>query len=130
MIVFMNPEEYSGTIRVPHLLYTAPGALFPLMAFFLLIRPQEYHSYLSLYIAGKAVALSAALGWLFFFFLQLSDTLRIRGAGILLLPGFILISSTLDCLTILGGIVIRHGFQRESTKTGISAGNSHYGGEL
>ena len=130
MIIFMNPLEYSGTVQVPYLLYSAPNALFPLMAFFLLIRPREYHAYLSLYIAGKSVALSAALGWLLFFFLRLPDTWRIQGAGILILPGFILLAAALDSLTILGGMVMHNGFRGEIAETGTSAQNSLQGGEL
>ena len=130
IILFMSPSEYSGTFQVPYLVYTAPNALFPLMAFFLLIRPRESHSYLSLYIAGKTVTISAALGWLVFFFFKLSDTLRIQGVRILILPGFILLAVTLDSLSVLGGMVLRNGFQAETVKTGISARNSQQGDEL
>ena len=52
----------------PSLVYAAPNAIFPLMGFFLLIRPGEYRPFTQLYLAGKTVSLAAALGWFLFSF--------------------------------------------------------------
>jgi hypothetical protein len=53
-------------VSFPWPVYAVPGVLFPLMTLFLLIRLPEYKAYLPLYITGKAAALAACLGWLFF----------------------------------------------------------------
>jgi hypothetical protein len=50
-------------LTFPWPMYAVPNALFPLMALFLLLSPPVYRVYLPLYVAGKAIALSAALGW-------------------------------------------------------------------
>lgn len=50
----------------PYLVYAAPNALFPLIGFFLLIRPGEYRPFTRLYLAGKTVSLVSALGWILF----------------------------------------------------------------
>jgi len=36
--------------------YLSSNALFPLMALFLWLKPEEYRGYLTLYMAGKAIA--------------------------------------------------------------------------
>jgi hypothetical protein len=53
-------------VSFPWPVYAVSGVLFPLMTLFLLIRLPDYKAYLPLYIAGKAAALAASLGWLFF----------------------------------------------------------------
>ncbi|MDR2759844.1 MAG: hypothetical protein LBB78_10755 [Spirochaetaceae bacterium] len=52
----------------PYLVYAVPNALFPLMGFFLLLRPEEYKGYVSLYLAGKTITVVSAIGWLIFSF--------------------------------------------------------------
>jgi hypothetical protein len=47
----------------PYMVYAVPNALFPLMAFFLLIRPEEYKGYVSLYLAGKTIVIISVIGW-------------------------------------------------------------------
>ncbi|MDR2630005.1 MAG: hypothetical protein LBC60_03680 [Spirochaetaceae bacterium] len=50
----------------PYLVYAVPNALFPLMGFFLLIRPEEYRAYISLYLAGKIIVVVSVFGWTLF----------------------------------------------------------------
>jgi len=45
------------------LVYTAPSALFPLMALFIWLDSQRYRAYLPLFAAGKCIAISTLLGW-------------------------------------------------------------------
>ncbi|MCL1958402.1 MAG: hypothetical protein FWF68_02240 [Spirochaetes bacterium] len=46
-----------GTSSIPWLAFTAPGALFPIMALFLLIDTLNFKAYIPLYIAGKCIGL-------------------------------------------------------------------------
>jgi hypothetical protein len=56
-------------IPFPYIIYAAPNALFPLISFFLLIRPVESAAFASLYITGKAISTAALAGWAVFAFL-------------------------------------------------------------
>jgi hypothetical protein len=85
----------------PFLLYAAPNALFPLMSFFLLIRLKPSKAYIPLYIAGKAIVLSAAAAWFFFAFS--------RGLPRVVLPVFVL--GAADLGSILGMAVLNDGLR-------------------
>jgi hypothetical protein len=50
----------------PYIAHAAPNCLFPLMSFFLLVKPQEHRAYLPLYMAGKTVGIAAFIGWIYF----------------------------------------------------------------
>jgi hypothetical protein len=84
------------------MVYAAPGALFPLMAFFLLIRPGESTAFVPLYITGKVISAATIAGWalfafirlggfppfmLLFFFLGAADLTTIAGTALLNLRG-------------------------------------------
>jgi hypothetical protein len=64
-------------IRFPYMVYAAPGALFPLMAFFLLIRPGESRAFVPLYMTGKVISAAALAGWAFFAFAKLHGFLPV-----------------------------------------------------
>ena len=81
VVIFMTPgetfgesfAEFTGSFAAnsrekafPFLVYAAPNALFPLMYLFLWLYLSSYGSYIFLYIAGKSIAIAAALGWLIF----------------------------------------------------------------
>jgi hypothetical protein len=64
LFAFFPPSENVVTGGVfPYLVYVTPNALFPLMTFFMCLRPSEYRNYLPLYMAGKAVAAAAFYVW-------------------------------------------------------------------
>ena len=91
----------------PYLAYMSSNALFPLIGFFLLLRPGEYRNYLPLYMAGKTIAVVLFYTWTVFsfssetgfmgrenlvermillggaFFISLGDALSVFGAWIL-----------------------------------------------
>jgi len=91
----------------PYLVYLSSNALFPLISFFLFLRPGEYRNYLPLYMAGKTIAVVSFYGWAVFslppetgfmgresfnegiillgaaFFISVGDALSIFGAWIL-----------------------------------------------
>jgi hypothetical protein len=64
--VFSPPEGVVTGGAFPYLVYVTPNALFPLMTFFMCLRPVEYRNYLPLYMAGKVVAVVAFYVWGFF----------------------------------------------------------------
>jgi hypothetical protein len=84
------------------LAYAAPNALFPLMAFFLLVRFEEHKPYIFLYMAGKAVAITTILGWFIFSMQKVSPALAEDPAKTLYTLGFTLILAALDGLSVLG----------------------------
>jgi len=53
----------NGTDVFGQLVYTAPCALFPLIALFLLLNSDRYRAYLPLFAAGKCIGISTLLGW-------------------------------------------------------------------
>jgi len=50
----------------PYLVYFCSNALFPLMALFVWLKPEEYHNYLNLYMAGKIIIVVTFYLWQFF----------------------------------------------------------------
>jgi hypothetical protein len=110
-----------GEIGCPYLGYGVPNALFPLMAFFLLVRPMEYRPYIHLYMAGKIIAVAANLGWLLFSPRDISLAIAMDTADARLILGFTLILMVLDGLSILGASVLRARLAR-AAETGLKAG--------
>jgi len=45
------------------LVYTAPSALFPIMALFIWLDSERYRAYLPLFTAGKCIGITSLLGW-------------------------------------------------------------------
>jgi len=58
LILRSNESDILG-----RLVYTAPSALFPLMALFIWLDSQRYRAYLPLFAAGKCIWISTLLGW-------------------------------------------------------------------
>lgn len=50
----------------PLIMYTSPNALFPMMAFFLLIRYKDSRPFIPLYITGKILCVLCMMIWLVF----------------------------------------------------------------
>jgi hypothetical protein len=94
--------ETAGDIGVPLAVYAAPNALFPLMALFLLLKPAEYRPFVPLYLAGKAAAVAANLGWFFASVGRLRAALPGGVYGVLYTLGFLLFLAVLDALSVLG----------------------------
>ncbi|GHV85117.1 hypothetical protein AGMMS50230_07250 [Spirochaetia bacterium] len=60
-----DPVLFRG-LPLPYMMYTAPNALFPLMALFLFLNFDTFRVYVPLYITGKSLSLLCMLIWLFF----------------------------------------------------------------
>jgi hypothetical protein len=106
--LMLAPQSEPG-VPFPLLVYTAPNALFLLAAFFLLVRFEQYRSYAYLYMAGKAVAVAANIGWFFFSLRRLTPALAASALETLFVLGFLLLLAGLDALSVLGmsALVIR-----------------------
>jgi hypothetical protein len=96
----------SDGLAFPHLAYAAPNALFPLMAFFLLVRFEEHKPYILLYMAGKAVAITAILGWFVFSLQKVAPALAENPAKTLYTLGLTVILAALDGLSVLGCLAL------------------------
>jgi hypothetical protein len=101
-------------IRFPYIIYAAPNALFPLMAFFLLIRPGESAAFIPLYISGKVISTAALAGWVLFAFLKLKS-----------LPVFILLFFCLGAadITAAAGMALLNSTLRKTADSTGSADN-------
>ena len=86
-------EDFQYGAFFPYLAFVSPNALFPLMILFVWLRPEEYRSYLSLFVAGKAIGV-------ILFFLWEFSTARQFNIGDNVIKGLILLGgSILLCLT-------------------------------
>jgi hypothetical protein len=101
-----------GGIFFPYLPFAAANALFPLITFFLCLRPEQYQSYVFLYIAGKVVSITAAVGWMAFSFSSLSNMITaLRGEQFIVL-GELLFWIVVDAFSVLGGLALSRGTSR------------------
>ena len=84
----------------PQMVYLSANALFPLMALFLWLKPEEYRSYLNLYIAGKIIGLISFYAWEVFSFREFFRTVNFFKNMILL--GSSVLISLADILSVWG----------------------------
>jgi hypothetical protein len=97
----------------PFPLYIVPNALFPLMAFFLLLDFFYYIPYLSLYMAGKTIAVVSIIGWITY----------VTGAPMFnaIIIGASLFIALFDALSLLGGRMIQKKYKQLVTRATSSA---------
>jgi hypothetical protein len=106
-VLFALPVNSSEGAVFPLLAYMAPNALFPMMALLFWLKPDEYGSYIFLYIAGKIVGIMANLGWLVFSLENTTLDMMIHGdfsSRLFLGSAFVIIF--LDGLSVLGGFLL------------------------
>lgn len=58
-------------INLPLMMFAAPNALFPLMSFFIFLRPGLSKAFVPLYLIGKILCVLCLMIWLFFTFRQI-----------------------------------------------------------
>ena len=58
LILRPNGGDFLGQLA-----YTAPSALFPIMALFVWLDSERYRAYLPLFAAGKCIGITTLLGW-------------------------------------------------------------------
>ncbi len=104
LVFFLLFTSSESAISGSYTVYMSSNALFPLMALFIWLRPDEYINYSSLYIAGKLVFLVSFYLWEIF---TLRDFVRDENfmKNIVLLGGGALISLA-DMLSVWGAWAI------------------------
>jgi hypothetical protein len=89
--------------------YISSNALFPLMALFVWLKPEEHRNYLTLYIAGKVIILVSFFAWQFFSswdYIWAGNATR----SLLILGAYILLNLA-DALSVWGAWVIKNKYR-------------------
>ena len=110
LVLFLFVASIEASVNGTYSVYMSSNALFPLMALFLWLKPEEYANYSLLYIAGKIIALISFYVWEIFSFREFA-----RGGdlakNIVLLGGGALLSLA-DMLSVWGAWVINRKCRR------------------
>ena len=117
LVVFIFAASMGNGLNVsgfPYLAYLSSNALFPMMALFIWLRPVEHSNYLSLYMAGKIIALVTFYLW------QIFSSRDFWGAEniiiyALLLWGSVIVSLT-DMFSLWGAWALRNKLRRASSR--------------
>jgi hypothetical protein len=99
--------------NIPLFMYAAPNALFLLMSFSLLIRPDDFRAYIPLYITGKALSLLCMVIWLV---ITMGQMLNVK--GIL----WVLFLSAADMGTIMGTALRTNSVDRQDIRVDLAEG--------
>ena len=103
-------DSLNGAI-FPYIVYLSSNALFPLMALFVWLRPEEHRNYLTLYMAGKVIAAVSFYAWEFFAVRRGSPGAVDAVMNLIFLGGSVFISLA-DILSIWGAWILKNKFQR------------------
>jgi hypothetical protein len=114
MIIFLSRLEEENLF--PYLIYTVPNALFPLMALFVWINIEKYRPYISLYTAGKIIAVVSFLAWFILCFGILRNFIPSGRTDQILLGGAFLLSAG-DMLSIAGECALIFRLKRFDTES-------------
>jgi hypothetical protein len=63
LVFFLLLAAFENASGGPYAVYMSANALFPLMALFIWLRPEEYRNYITLFMAGKIVSLVSFYSW-------------------------------------------------------------------
>ena len=110
LVIFLLIAPQGGPVHGVLSAFLSSNALFPLMALFVWLRPEEYSNYLSLYIAGKIVVLVSFYVWVIFSsreFMGVEDVVR----GLLLFVGCVFICLA-DNLSVWGAWTIKNKYRQ------------------
>ena len=104
LVFFLLFASLESAMSGSYTVYMSSNALFPLMALFIWLKPDEYSNYTTLYMAGKLVFLVSFYSWEIF---TLRDFVRDENfiSNIVLLGGGALISLA-DMLSVWGAWAI------------------------
>ena len=110
LVVFLFAASSGGFDSGPYSVYMSSNALFPLMALFMWLRPDEYRNYLTLYMAGKIIGAVSFYTW------EIFSSREFPGAenvvrSIALLGGSIFISLT-DILSVWGAWTLKRKYEQ------------------
>ena len=84
----------------PYIVFLSANALFPLMALFIWLKPEEYQDYLTLYMAGKIIGAVSFFAWEVFSSREFPGVENVA-KGIILLGGSVFICLA-DILCVWG----------------------------
>jgi len=107
ILLFIAPQEGPLTGILP--VYISSNALFPIMALFVWLKPEEHRNYLTLYIAGKVIALVSFFAWQFFSsweYIWVGNAAR----SILILGAYILLNVA-DIFSVCGAWLIKNKYR-------------------
>jgi hypothetical protein len=107
LMLFAPPGNMGGAGTFPYLVFAAANALYPLMSLFLWLKFEAYIPYLSLYAAGKFVAVAAALAWFFLSAPELAAYLSPDRAGILAVLAFNLVIVAADTGSACAALLLK-----------------------
>jgi hypothetical protein len=114
IVQFMGGGAPSGSFTsgafFPYIVYTSSNALFLLMALFMWLRPEEHRNYVTLYMAGKIIAVVSFYVW------AVSSPRGSAGAenmikSIILLGGSILVNMA-DILSVWGAWTLKRKYRK------------------
>jgi hypothetical protein len=112
LVFFMLFTSEQSAISGSYTVYMSSNALFPLMALFIWLRPDEYRSYLTLYMAGKIVSLVSFYSWEIF---TLLDFNRDRLVNNLIFFGGGALIGLADMLSVWGAWTINKKYRKVPT---------------
>ena len=107
ILQFISPQESTAIGILP--VYISSNALFPIMALFIWLKPEEYRNYITLYIAGKVITLVSFIAWLFFSPREFVWMVNIE-KSVLVLGAYILLNLA-DILSILGAWAVKNKYR-------------------
>ena len=111
VFVFLTPFEGSAGGQIfPYMVYLSSNALFPLMALFVLIKPEEYHNYLPLYMAGKVIGAVLFFVWEFYL-AQLLTGMENNARNLFFLGGSAFLSLT-DIFSVCVAWTLKNKFRK------------------
>ena len=103
-------DSFASGAFFPYIVYLSSNALFPLMILFVWIRPEEYRNFLSLYMAGKIIAVVLFYVWEIFSHREFPGMENVA-RSIILWWGSILLSLA-DILSLLAAWTINKRFRK------------------
>ena len=101
-------DTLAGGAFFPYIVYISTNALFPLMALFVWLGPQEYRNYIPLYMAGKIIAVVLFFAWALFSPRELSAASVTT--SLVLLGGSIVVNMA-DALSIWGAWALKNKYR-------------------
>ena len=103
-------ESFVSWAFFPYLVYLSANALFPLMALFVWLKPEEYRNYLTLYMAGKVITAVSFYVWEIFSSREFPGVENLA-RSMVLMGGSVFICLA-DMLSIGGAWMLKSKFRR------------------
>ena len=102
--------SYANGIYLPYFVYLSANALFPMMALFVWLKPDEYRNYLTLYMAGKVIGVVTFYVWEIFSSREYPGVENVVKSLILL--GTSIFLSLADILSVWGAWTLKNKFRQ------------------